>query len=266
MKTFLVPIWAKAALLLLCSYITLRGHVVCSCLSYRMSLSVFKDFQGGIEEEDRNGGASLPIECFFQPRSWETKSGQVQARWHIPPSSVEYGCEAAFCWLDSRVSGCSIVNVTESSMKSRLSYETCKFKRKFEIHFENRWSYLLKSDETKLETTLSSSSAPACCCCVLTGFGVCCHLDSHTMTPVIKYLTIDTGCLTASTLLLDVMSTSVQGAWWWTLRFVNKESILLDIYLAGPGTTVYMVELMLNFIKIQSFWIFSLWHLGPLFT
>lgn len=151
-----------------------------------MSLSMFKHFQGEIEEEDRKWW------CFFAHRMLlSTTILGNQARWHIPPSSVEYGCEVAFCWLDSRVSGCSIVDVTESTMKSRLSYETCKFKRKFEIHFENRCFYLLKSDETKPETTRSSSSAPACCSRVLIGFRVCCHLDSYTMTPVIKYLTID---------------------------------------------------------------------------
>lgn len=76
-----------------------------TCGLFRFNLQNELVYVQGFSGRNRRGqgsvDASLPIECFFQPRSWETKSCQVQARWHIPPRSVEYGCEGAFCWVDS---------------------------------------------------------------------------------------------------------------------------------------------------------------------
>lgn len=267
MKAFLILIWAKAALLFLCSFVTLRGHVVCSCLIYTMNLSVFKDFQGEIEEDRHVLMLLCPWNVSFnhdlrKPKVVRSRRGGT---FHLALLNMDVKVHSAD-WIVFRM---------PKSWYHRIHCEVTIILWNMQLQkevWDSFWESVVLFTKKWWHEAGNNLVLILCSCLLLSCFDrlqSLLSLDSYSMTPVIKYLTIDCWLLYGLHIALLSPRCDVHlctSAEWWTLRFVNKESILLGIYLAGPGTTVCVVELTLNCIKIQSFWIFSLWDLGPLFT
>lgn len=127
--------------LLWLSWENMNSH---SCLIHGMDLTcTFKDFEKEIEEEEREQYGFLGKRLWLLARVLGNPRRTGQGKVSPPPPPVLlniHKCGVRLCWLETRLSGCSIVHVTDSPGKSLLSCETCKFK-KIEFHSEKMWFY-----------------------------------------------------------------------------------------------------------------------------
>lgn len=137
--------WLLAnALSLLPSLTILREHEFSFLFNPWNGLNMYIQ---GLWERNRGRGAGTvwvfrqETVTFSQSFGKSKEDRSRQGKPPPPPVLLNiHKCGVRLCWLETRLSGCSIVHVTDSPGKSLLSCETCKFK-KIEFHSEKMWFY-----------------------------------------------------------------------------------------------------------------------------